>query len=63
MGARGAVDSAVEFRAVGRYRGLRFLAIGSWGSAPLHPRLYAIARYRGLALVVTDTLSILPLFR
>jgi len=24
---------------------------GSWGSAALHPRLYAVARYRGLAWI------------
>jgi len=31
-------------------RALNSFVDGSWGSAPLHPRLYAIARYRGLGL-------------
>src|SRR2546421_3998964 len=31
-------------------RGLALSLILTWGSAALHPRLYATARYRGLAL-------------
>jgi len=31
-------------------RALNNFVDGSWGSAALHPRLYAIARYRGLGL-------------
>jgi hypothetical protein len=30
-------------------RAAAFGVRGSWGSAALHPRLYAVARYRGLA--------------
>ena len=37
--------------AVARFRGLAlFLGLLTWGSAALHPRLYAVARFRGLAL-------------
>src|SRR5438132_3992219 len=36
---------------VARSRGLAFsLGLLTWGSAALHPRLYAVARYRGLGL-------------
>ena len=38
-----------------RYRTLRALELHNrrqpWGSAPLHPRLYAIATLRGLSLI------------
>ena len=37
------------FASIGRSAGsTSFVITGSWGSAPLHPRLYAVARYRGL---------------
>ena len=49
MLARGAGDSVYINSSVARYRGLvTFFVYGSWGSAALHPRLYAVARYRGL---------------
>jgi hypothetical protein len=51
MPARGAGDSGYhDFRAVARSAGCGRWVCSSWGSATLHPRLYAIARYRGLAV-------------
>ena len=52
MPARGAGDSGYhDFRAVARSAGCGPWMCCSWGSATLHPRLYAIARYRGLAWI------------
>src|SRR5688572_16753417 len=47
MTARGAGDS-VYHCTVARSAGFGPCVCGSWGSASLHPRLYAIARSRGL---------------
>jgi hypothetical protein len=33
---------------IARSAGWQYLLILTWGSAALHPRLYAVARYRGL---------------
>ena len=52
MPARGAGDSGHhDFRAVACSAGCGPWMCCSWGSATLHPRLYAIARYRGLAWI------------
>jgi hypothetical protein len=51
MPARGAGDSVYrDFGAIARAGCGRWVC-SSWGSATLHPRLYAIARCRGLAWI------------
>ena len=56
--AKRAAASSMRSRCRIRYRPLRglckiFELIDSWGSASLHPRLYAIARYRGLGFRIS----------
>jgi hypothetical protein len=59
--ARGAGDSGYhDFKAVARSAGCGPWMCCSWGSATLHPRLYAIARYRGLARTRLSHLSVWP---
>ena len=47
----------VDDSTVGRSAGFGYFSTrGSWGFAALHPRLYAVARYRGLVWTSADFL-------
>ena len=51
--ARVAADSPeITVNTVARSAGCHYHEPSTWGSAALHPRLYAVARYRGLGLVI-----------
>jgi len=41
-------DICERVAAIGRFTGSDFVHVCTWGSATLHPRLYAIATLRGL---------------